>query len=197
MSYIIKSTKKRVVVRGTHNEQIPEIPLIALREVILNAIVHRDYSPLALGREIRIRLYPNRLEIESPGGLFAGSRIDTIKSNQSVTRNPFLATLLEDMQLMENRGDGIPATIQACKNSGVPEPSFYDQIDTFKVVFYREYNALKHDKQILDEFEQFARKDLISRGFSLSQAKKFIAKMLEEGKITKHGVGKGTYYLVK
>jgi ATP-dependent DNA helicase RecG len=95
-----------------YRRDIPEYPEAALRESIVNAVAHRDYSHYVRGSYIQIRLFADRLEIQSPGGLYGSVTEETLEEEQS-TRNRVLMRLLEDLHLVENRGSGIRAMISS------------------------------------------------------------------------------------
>ncbi len=111
----------------------PQYPLDAVREAVLNALVHRDYSFHTEGMPIQITLYTNRLEIISPGGLYGRLTVDQLGSVQPDTRNPVLVTAMETLRLTENRYSGIPTIRFAMKKRGLPEPVFQDVRGTFRV----------------------------------------------------------------
>ena len=85
-----------------------DYPLTAVREAILNALIHRDYSLHTEGMPIQILLFEDRLEIKSPGGLYGRLRLDQLGKVQPDTRNPVLAVAMEVLGETENRYSGIP-----------------------------------------------------------------------------------------
>ena len=80
-----------------------------MREVIANAVAHRDYSPYVRGSYIQIRLFADRIEVQSPGGLFGNVNIENLEEQHS-TRNARLMRILEDLHVVENRGSGTEMT---------------------------------------------------------------------------------------
>ena len=74
-----------------------ELPMVAVREVVLNALIHRDYSIHTEGMPIQVNLYSDRLEVINPGGLYGRLSIDNLGKVQPDTRNPVLATAMEDL----------------------------------------------------------------------------------------------------
>ncbi len=113
-----------------------ELPIVAVRELILNALVHRDYSIHTEGMTIQVELYSDRLEVKSPGGLYGRLTVDKLGKAQPDTRNPVLATAMEVLGLTENRYSGIPTIRQAMKQEGKPEPEFIDTGSEFIAVLY-------------------------------------------------------------
>ncbi len=127
-TYIDPQTGKRV--------DRTEYPVIAVRELILNALVHRDYSNHTDFTPITIKMFSNRIEIENPGGLYGRMTLDRLGKVAADTRNPFLANALEVIDITENRYSGIPTVYSALKNAGLPEPKFESERGVFKVTLY-------------------------------------------------------------
>lgn len=111
-----------------------DLPIDAVREVVLNALVHRDYSIHTEGMPIQVELYSDRLEVSNPGGLYGRLTVDKLGKVQPDTRNPVLATAMEVLGLTENRYSGIPTVCRAMKQEGKPEPEFIDTGSEFRVV---------------------------------------------------------------
>lgn len=115
-----------------------EYPLIAVREVILNALIHRDYSVHTEDSPIRIVLYKDRLEVENPGGLYGRLTINDLGKVPADTRNPFLAGSLEVMIDTENRFSGIPTIYHEMEKAGLKPPVFESRRGNFKTILYNE-----------------------------------------------------------
>lgn len=114
----------------------PEYPLIAVREVILNALIHRDYSVHTEDSPIRIVIYKDRLEVENPGGLYGRLTVNDLGKVPADTRNPFIAGNLEVMIDTENRFSGIPTICHEMQKAGLPPPVFESRRGTFKTILY-------------------------------------------------------------
>lgn len=127
---IDKETGKRI--------DIPQYPMDAVREAILNALVHRDYSMHTEGMPIQLVMYTNRIEITNPGGLYGRLTIDQLGNAQPDTRNPVLVTAMETLGKTENRYSGIPTIRFAMKDRNLPEPEFLDQRSEFSVILYND-----------------------------------------------------------
>ena len=118
-------------------EDRTDYPITALREAILNALVHRDYSVHTEGMPIQITMYEDRIEIRNPGGLYGRIKIDQLGKVQPDTRNPIIATELEVLKVTENRYSGIPTIRRAMQEYGLPQPEFLEERGSFIVKLYK------------------------------------------------------------
>ncbi len=168
-----------------------EYPITAVREIILNALVHRDYSIHTEGMPIQITMYSDRLEIKNPGGLYGRLRIDQLGKVQPDTRNPVLATAMETLNITENRYSGIPTIRTEMKNAGLPAPVFEDARGTFTVTLYKKFNSDKvdvsDDTVILDFCSIPRTREEIANFVGVSTVsyaiKKYIKPLMDAGKI--------------
>jgi len=99
---------------------LPSIPLGILREVIINALVHADYSQR--GGPIRIVFLDDRIEVESPGILLSGLTIEDMKQGTSRIRNYVIARVFRELHLIEQWGTGVRRIFEDAKALGLPEP---------------------------------------------------------------------------
>jgi ATP-dependent DNA helicase RecG len=118
-----------------------EYPLVAIREIILNALIHRDYSIHTDTAPITIQLYRNRLVVENSGGLYGKLTLDTLGTISADTRNPYLAGAMEVLGAAENRFSGIPTIQRSMKEQDLPPPQFEIIQGVFRVTLY---NAQGH-----------------------------------------------------
>jgi ATP-dependent DNA helicase RecG len=165
-------------------EDKPEYPLVAVREVILNALVHRDYSIYTDNSPIRIVLYKNRLEVENPGGLYGRITVRELGNKPADTRNPFIAGALEVVINSENRYSGIPTIRKAMAKAELPPPAFYNERGNFKVVLYNE----RKTTSLVDDGEIRQRTDLLDY-CRVPRSRQEIADF--------YGVKKTTYFMNK
>ena len=137
ISFVKKNTRSKTIVDSTTGKRKdkPEYPVTAVREVILNALVHRDYSMHTEGKPIQLNLFEDRMEVQSPGGLYGRLSIDQLGKVQPDTRNPVLAVAMEMLGETENRYSGIPTIRKELEQVGLPEPEFLDERGTFIVRF--------------------------------------------------------------
>lgn len=112
-----------------------EYPIKAVREAVLNALVHRDYSIYTENVPIRIEMYSDRMEIISSGGLYGRITIDSLGKVRPDTRNAALANMLEILHITENRYSGIPTICREFKQAGLPAPIFEVRRGEFTVIF--------------------------------------------------------------
>jgi ATP-dependent DNA helicase RecG len=134
INHVLASIRKSSLIEGLWRRDIPEYPEEAVREAVVNAVAHRDYSHFVRGSYIQIRLFADRLEIQSPGGLCGHVTEETLEVEQS-TRNRVLMQLMEDLHLVENRGSGIRAMIEAMRRANLEPPRFQDKRSSFWVTF--------------------------------------------------------------
>lgn len=142
ISFVRRNMKTATIItKDGKRDDKDEYPVIALREIILNALIHRDYSIHTQGTPIRIIIYKNRIEVENPGGLYGRLTIDELGKTAGDTRNPFIAGALEVLKVTENRFSGIPTIRNEMKNAGLQEPVFESLHGTFKVMLYNSTQA--------------------------------------------------------
>ena len=128
------SRTKTIIDDNGHRVDKPEYPIKAVREAILNALVHRDYSVHTENVPIRVEMYRDRMEIINSGGLYGKISIDALGKVRPETRNAALANMLELLNITENRYSGIPTMRKEFANAGLPAPIFSVVHGEFKVV---------------------------------------------------------------
>lgn len=136
--FIKRNMKKMTIINAETGlrEDRTEYPITAVREAVLNALVHRDYSMHTEGMPIQIRMFEDRLEVRSPGGIYGRLRVNQLGKVQPDTRNPVLAAALEVLGVTENRYSGIPTMRRELREYGLREPEFTDNRNEFCVCFY-------------------------------------------------------------
>ena len=113
-----------------------QYPIPAVREAVLNALVHRDYSIHTEGKPIQLIMYEDRIEVINPGGLYGRITVDQLGKVQPDTRNPLIANILEQLDVTENRYSGIPTIRRTMKDYGLPVPIFKNERGEFTTVLY-------------------------------------------------------------
>jgi len=158
VNYIMAGIRKSSLIEGLYRRDIPEYPEEAVREAVVNAVAHRDYSHFVRGSYIQIRLFADRLEIQSPGGLYGNVTEDTIEEEQS-TRNRVLMRLMEDLHLVENRGSGIKTMIEAMRKANLEPPRLHDKRTSFWVTFRSHTLMSPESISWLNQFASFPLND--------------------------------------
>jgi ATP-dependent DNA helicase RecG len=121
---------------GIHRRDILEYPHEALREAIINALIHRDYRGFS---QIQIRVYPDKLIIMNEGGLPPEVPIENLKTNHlSKPRNKLLAEVFYYAGFIEAWGRGTIKIVEKCIEQGLPEPDFKEENGVMTVTFYKE-----------------------------------------------------------
>lgn len=113
-----------------------EYPIEAIRESVLNALIHRDYSHLTEGTPVQINFFRNRLEIHSPGSLYGRMTVEQLGHARPDLRNPALAVMTEELVGVENRYSGIPTIRREMAAYKLPEPVFENRRNEFVVTLY-------------------------------------------------------------
>jgi len=133
---------RKTLIKGAKREDVWQYPETALREALVNALVHRDFSTGARGTPVQVQMFPERLVVINPGGLYGPVTLDRLgEAGVSAARNATLMRILEDAPgldtgpICENRGSGVGAMIQALRTAGLEPPRFEDRIATFSVTF--------------------------------------------------------------
>lgn len=113
-----------------------EYPINALREIILNALIHRDYSIYTEGTPVQLDFFSDRVEVHSPGCLYGRATIEQLGHSRPDLRNPALAVMAETLTDSENRYSGIPTIRREMEAYGLPAPVFENRRDEFVVTLY-------------------------------------------------------------
>ena len=181
IAFVRRNMRTKTIINpdtGKREDQT-DYPITAVREILLNTLEHRDYSIHTEGMPIQIIMYPDRMEIRNPGGLYGRLRLDQLGKMQPDTRNPVLVTAMEVLHLAENRYSGIPTIRRAMKEYGLRDPVFSDERGTFTVTLFNSAaGKTESDQTLLTEKEE----DLLSF-LNVARSRKEIAEYLKIGTI--------------
>ena len=119
---------------GIYRRDAYELPISAIRETIANAVLHRSYLDKSC---IQVCIYDDRMEISSPGMLYGGLDIETVKTGKSACRNEAIAEAFQYMRIAEAWGTGLPRILNRCQEYGLPTPLFEEFGNGFKVTLFR------------------------------------------------------------
>lgn len=132
--FVLRNIHLGATIVGIYRQDVYEIPPDAIRELIINAMVHRSYLDHGT---IQVAVYDKRLEITSPGKLPMGQTMERMKEGYSKIRNEALAHAFAYMNLIEHWGSGIPRIIDKVKAAGLREPEFIGGEVDLRINIYR------------------------------------------------------------
>jgi len=132
-AWLVRNTLHAIELRGMDRIDRDEYPREALREAVLNALAHRDYSQR--GDRVRIYAFADRVEVHSPGGLGGPMRLDNLLVRRW-SRNATLVQGLAALDIIEELGFGLDRMVAAMSDAGLPAPVFKEIGDTFVVTLY-------------------------------------------------------------
>jgi ATP-dependent DNA helicase RecG len=130
--FVLRNTRVAAKVTGFERREITEYPYAAVREAIANAVAHRDYDREDV--EVRVSVFADRIEVQSPGRLPAPLTLDTLGEEYAL-RNRVIAELLFNIRYIERWNTGILRMRQLMHAHGLPEPIFQEIGQTFRVTF--------------------------------------------------------------
>lgn len=136
--FVLRNIHMGASFQGIYRQDIYEIPPDAIRELIINAALHRSYLDHG---NIQIAIYDNRLEITSPGKIPMGQTLERMKEGYSQIRNEALAYAFSYMNLIEHSGSGIPRIIGRVRAAGLQEPEFIGGEVDLRINIYRRQNV--------------------------------------------------------
>jgi predicted HTH transcriptional regulator len=134
VNFVLRNIHLGAEIKGKLRMESYELPPEAIREAIVNAIIHRRIGDTS---RVQVAIYDNRLEVTSPGALFAGLTMDEAMTGATKLRNPLLAKVFQEMELFESWGTGIKRIQDTCAEYGLPAPEFQEIGNTFRVNIFR------------------------------------------------------------
>jgi predicted HTH transcriptional regulator len=206
--FLQKHMTREAVIGAVKRTDLWTLPIVAVREALMNAIVHADYAQR--GAPIRVALFDDRLEIENPGLLPFGLTIEDIQKGISKLRNRVLGRVFQELGLIEQWGSGIQRMTIACQDRGLDAPRFEEIGTHFRVTL----STIAHrasTKDASDEAILAALAANLETGLSTSEIAKQIklsprtsrtrlASLVERGLVTEIGSGpqdpRRRYYLI-
>lgn len=212
--FVRDNLRSTVKIKGLTHQETAEYPLEAIRELLVNAVAHRDYNQSGDG--IHIHLYQDRLEVHSPGGLPGPVNLDNLLTAR-FSRNPVIAQVLSDMGFVERLGYGMNRVVQAMELHGLESPVFEEVGGTFRVSLF---NATRTGypgvipselkKLDLHTRQEKAITHLVERGritnsryqelcpdVSPETLRRDLVDLVKKGILIKVGDRKSTYYILK
>ena len=132
--FVLKHINRSSVIDGLYRRDNYELPIQSIREMIANAVLHRSYLDSS---SIQVSIYDDRVEVDSPGMLYDGLRVEEALTGKSKCRNKVIAEAFHYMKIIEGWGTGLPRLYSQCKAMNLPEPKFAEFGDGIKVTLYR------------------------------------------------------------
>ncbi len=219
LNFILNHINLRGEIKGLYRTDTYEIPLVALREALINALIHRDY--INKGRDIKVGVYDDIVNIVSCGGYPNSISQDDIDNGRSDARNRVVANVFKELGLIEQWGSGIARIKSSCLEIGLKEPLIREVNDFVDVEFYRpnisktvvkpsetvgkssdniENLTFQEEKVIayLEEHKKMVSKDVEGLlKIKESRTRELLKQMVEKGLIVRLGRGRSTYYVLE
>lgn len=151
IAFVQKNSRHKTIIdKDGKRTDRDEYPSIAVREIILNALVHRDYSIYSENVPVRIEMYDDRLQVINSGGLYGKNTLNNLGKIRPDTRNAVLANILEILKITENRYSGIPTIQKEMQSAGLAPAEFSVRHGEFCVTLYnsvseQEYTGKPND----------------------------------------------------
>ncbi|TXF10367.1 AlbA family DNA-binding domain-containing protein [Pelomicrobium methylotrophicum] len=136
IAFIERHTRQGIEIGRIRRREVPEYPVEAVREAVINAIVHADYSIGGAGTKIAI--FDDRIEITNPGLLPFGLTLEAALAGVSRLRNRVIGRVFRELGLIEQWGSGLGRITSACRNSGLAAPRFEELGTNFRVTLFGE-----------------------------------------------------------
>ena len=199
MDFVRLYMERKIEISALRRKEDYDIPLPAIREGILNAICHRDYS--IAGSDNKLDIFSDRLEITSPGTLPLGITLQDLGEGISEVRNRLIVKIFREAGYIEQLGTGIMRIKEACRKNALPEPKFEETGNFFKVTIFRTQMTLSPDLEgVYDLIKQGAplgSKEIAEKlNIHQNTALKRLKQLEEKGLIHKQGSGPRVRYSV-
>ena len=199
---------------GLSHQEVLEYPFDAVRELIVNAIAHRDYN--LQGDSIHLNIFVDRLEVTSPGGLPGPITIDNLLAAR-YSRNPVIVQVLADLGYVERLGYGLDRVVTAMRENSLSPPRFEESAGTFRVTLHStpteefsppdlsQYQLLDINPRQVSALNYLgSRRRITNREFQElcpdvhpETLRRDLADLVSRGVLLKIGDKKSTYYILK
>lgn len=199
--FIFRNIRVGLKIEGMVSQEVPEYPVAAIRELLINAVVHRDYFDC---NGVQVSIFDDRIEIVNPGRLLPGLSISALGSI-SIQRNPLLYDLLRELRIVEGMASGIPRIRLAMMEAGLPDPKFEEIAGFFKATLLnssaREISLItERQKKVLKMVEEKGEITTGEVSFTLSvsspTAYNDLQALERAGYVVRQGNGRGSRYLI-
>ena len=155
VDFVLRNIRLGATIDGLVRKEKYELPPEAIREMIINAHCHRNFSDESC---IQVAVYDDRLEVTSPGGLYNGLTYEEIMNGHSKIRNKGIANIFSQMGLVEAWGSGIKRILNGAEEYGLPKPRFREFDNMFRVELFRNNSMAMTEKKDGEDSEKGRRK---------------------------------------
>lgn len=174
--FVLGHINMAIEINGIVHDEIYELPTQAIRELIVNAVIHRNYM---MSSSVQVAVYDDRVEISSPGSLYGSLTLQEALRGRSSIRNKILASVCEKLNVIEGWGTGLKRIIDFCKEKNVEPPVFEEIGDLLRVSFYRPSYKNDHLSDSINE------NDSLNDSLKLSDSEnKVLSEIRKDAKIT-------------
>ena len=157
VDFVLRNIRLGARIDGLVRKEKYELPLEAIREMIINAHCHRNLLDESC---IQVAVYDDRLEVTSPGGLYNGLTYEEVMNGHSKIRNKAIANIFSQMGLVEAWGSGIKRILNAAKEYGLLEPKFQEFDNMFRVELFRSSLPMTLENKSIGETSEKHRRNI-------------------------------------
>ena len=197
-AWLWDTLNKKSTIKGLKRTDQLEIPEEALREALLNSLLHRNWR---IQGPNRISVYPTRVEFFSPGVFPGPLRIGQLELGMTHSRNHALTKIFREAGYIESLGSGFPTIFNTYQKAGLEKPQVLEGVEFVKCILPRNKLRITGNPVYDSIVALFAGKDTITKrevmktaNISSATATRLLAKLVEEGKLHRHGAGPAIYY---
>ncbi|MBN2291335.1 MAG: putative DNA binding domain-containing protein [Pirellulales bacterium] len=206
VTFILKNIRLSGTIEGSKRIERYEYPPEIIREAIVNAVIHRDYS--ISGSSILLAVYDNRLEVTSPGGLAGQVTVENIQDRQ-YNRNPIIAKRMFEMAYFDSWGQGVDRILAWADQTRAKAPTFIDAYDQFTLRLFPENSISPSATQYEPSLSELERDvlDYVNRhgritnreirrtfGCTKTQAQVVLRRLRDQNLLKVYGAGRSTFY---
>lgn len=214
-AFVMSNMRRGMKLTGMTRQEVSEYPIAVVREAIVNAVAHRDYS--IRGEGIRLLMYSDRLEVYSPGRLPGHVTLENLR-DERYSRNESIVAVLSDLGYIERLGYGIDRMVAAMQEHGLPEPVFEETAAGFQVKLYSDSEGVVSPQPedqpwqhvFLNDRQEKAMAYVHTHGritnsdyqtlapdVSSETIRRDLADLVEKNLLLKIGAKRATYYILK
>ena len=156
VSFVLRNIRLGAKIEGIQRKEAYELPVAAIREMIVNAHCHRLMTDESC---VQVAIYDDRLEVTSPGSLYNGLTFEEALQGHSKLRNRAIANVFSQIGLIEAWGTGLQRIQTSAREYDLPEPEFIEMAETFRVNLFRKQLQVENHKAADDVFGDDGKKD--------------------------------------